>query len=109
MNKGIENLNKNWKTWSSTLKNSSKDSMDYAEALTEMTDALVEITGALDASAIPIDFFDASTESGAEHLDWMARAAEGDVQAINLLGNAVGEATINAMTFNEEIANLALD
>ena len=108
MNKGIATLNKNWKDWNKTLNTAEDTSMDYAEAMMGLREALVEITGALDDSAIPIEFFDKNTTAGAEHLDWMARAAEGDVQAINLLGNAVAGCTVEAMTFNEEIANLAI-
>lgn len=109
MNKGIATLNKNWSDWSKTLKKADKTSMDYAQTVADMTDALVEITGALDDSMIPFDFFDESTEAGAEHLEWMSRAAKGDVQAINLLGNAVGEMTVKSMEFNEMISNTALN
>ena len=109
MNKGIATLNKNWKDWSKTLKKADKTSMDYAQTVADMTDALVEITGALDDSIIPFDFFDESTEAGAEHLEWMSRAAKGDVQAINLLGNAVGEMTVKSMEFNEMISSTALN
>ena len=109
MNKGIATLNKNWKDWSKTLKKADKTSMDYAQTVADMTDALVEITGALDDSIIPFDFFDESTEAGAEHLEWMGKAAKGDVQAINLLGNAVGEMTVKSMEFNDNIASAALD
>ena len=109
MNKGISTLNKNWDDWRKTLKNADKTSMDYAQTVADMTDALVEITGALDDSMIPFDFFDESTEAGAEHLEWMGKAAKGDVQAINLLGNAVGEMTVKSMEFNETMAGTALD
>lgn len=109
MNKGIATLNKNWSDWSKTLKKADKTSMDYAQTVADMTDALVEITGALDDSMIPFDFFDESTEAGAEHLEWMSRAAKGDVQAINLLGNAVGEMTVKSMEFNEMISSTALN
>ena len=109
MNKGIATLNKNWSDWSKTLKKADKTSMDYAQTVADMTDALVEITGALDDSMIPFDFFDESTEAGAEHLEWMGKAAKGDVQAINLLGNAVGEMTVKSMEFNDNIASAALD
>ena len=108
MNKGISTLHKNWKDWNKTLKKADKTSMDYAKTVADMTDALVEITGALDDSMIPFDFFDESTEAGAEHLKWMGKAAEGDVKSINLLGNAVGALTVKSLEMNDEIASLAI-
>ena len=97
MNKGVATLNENWKDWSKILKSSDRTTADYADTLNDAHEALADLVGAVDAGSIPLDFLDASTESGAEHLEWMARAAEGDAQAINLLGTALAIAQVKAM------------
>jgi hypothetical protein len=62
----------------SVLKSSDKNSMDYADTLNDTNEALADLVGAVDASSVPLDFFDRETEKGAQHLEWMAAAAEGN-------------------------------
>ena len=109
LNRGVKTLHDNWGDWSKILKTSNKTTTDYSECLNEAYDALADLTGAVDASAIPMDFLDSTTESGAEHLEWLGQAAKGDITAINLLGNALGYATVEAMEFNSAITQMMID
>lgn len=104
MNKGVKTLHDNWKDWSKILKSSNRNTADYADTLNDAHDALADLVGAVDGASIPLDFLDATTESGAEHLEWMARAAEGDAQAINLLGSALAIAQVQGLEFNSAMA-----
>ena len=108
MNRGVATLNKNWSSWGKTLKSTDHTSQKYAEALNEATDALADLTGTADAASIPMDFLDSTTEEGAKHLDWMEQAAQGNEKAINQLGVALGAASVEAMEFNESMANNAI-
>lgn len=109
MNRGVATLNKNWSSWGKTLKSTDHTSQKYAEALNEATDALADLTGTADAATIPVDFLDSSTKSGAQHLKWMEEAAKGNEQAINQLGVALGAASVEAMEFNDQMAQAAID
>ena len=100
MNKGIAALSENWEDWSKVLKSSDKNSMDYADTLNDTNEALADLVGAVDASSVPLDFFDRETEKGAQHLEWMAAAAEGNTQAINKLGSALAITQVQALEFN---------
>ena len=105
MNKGIATLNENWEDWSKTLKTSDKNSMDYADTLNDTNEALADLVGVIDASSIPLDFFDRETEKGAQHLEWMAAAAEGEAQAINKLGSALAITQVQALEFNSAMTD----
>ena len=109
MNRGVATLNDNWKDWSKVLKKADKTTADYAKTLNDAHEALADLVGAVDAGSIPIDFLDATTESGAEHLEWMARAAEGDAQAINLLGSALAITQVKGMQFSQSMAQAYAD
>lgn len=103
MNKGVKTLHDNWKNMGKVLKKTDHTTTDYADALSQAHEALADLVGATDAAAIPMDFLDSTTESGAEHLALMEKAANGDVQAINLLGLAVGEETVKNWEFNQSL------
>ena len=107
MNKGVQKLHDNWKDWSKVLKKTDKSTGDYAEVLNDANEALADLVGVTDAATIPLDFLDSSTESGAKHLEWMEKAANGDVEAINKLGAAMGQCTVEAMEFDASMAQSA--
>lgn len=109
MNKGVASLNENWEDWSKTLKQSDHTTMDYASTLQDATEALADLTGSLDAASIPADFLDSTTEEGAKHLELLGKAAQGDTDAINQLGVALGEATVQAMEFDEQMVKNAIN
>lgn len=104
MNRGVETLNKNFKDWKKVLNSADHTTQDYAETLNDALDALADLTGAVDAASIPLDFLDNTTADGAKHLQWMEKAANGDIQAINLLGSALAVASIKAMELDESFA-----
>lgn len=103
MNKGVKTLHDNWKNMGKVLKKTDHTTTDYADALSQAHEALADLVGATDAAAIPMDFLDSTTKSGAEHLALLEKAANGDVQAINLLGLAVGEETVKNWEFNQSL------
>ena len=109
MNKGVKTLNENWKVWSKLLTSSNRNTMAYADTLNDAHAALADLVGAVDAGSIPLDFLDASTESGAQHLEWMEKAAEGDSKAINQLGVALTAAQVEMMEFDATMAQMAID
>lgn len=109
MNRGVETLNKNFKKWKKVLNSADHTTQDYAETLNDAYDALADLTGAVDAASIPLDFLDSNTADGAKHLQWMEKAANGDVQAINLLGSALAVASVKAMKLDESFAKAFAD
>lgn len=103
MNKGVLALNENFKTWNKTLIEADHKSTDYADALNQANVALADLTGALDATTIPLDFLDDTTKSGAKHLKLLEKAAEGDTDAINELGVELAHAQLVALDFRDTI------
>lgn len=103
MNKGVLALNENFKTWNKTLIEADHKSTDYADALNQANVALADLTGALDATTIPLDFLDDTTKSGAKHLKLLEKAAEGDTDAINELGVELAHAQLAALDFRDTI------
>jgi len=96
MNKGIKALTDNWATWKKTLSTTNKVSADYLDTIQELRIVLKDLTGVVDEKFIPKDFFDVP-----ENLELMEKAAKGDVQAINLLGTALAQSTIQSKEFVE--------
>lgn len=101
MNKGIKTLTDNFKNWRKTLTTADKASMDYAEALTEVEDAIGDLIGAADDLELPDEFFNT------ENMALLEKAAQGDIAAINALGAEVAWFTVDALKFNEAFAALA--
>ena len=81
MNQGIEDLADGWEDWSDILKNSSRESEEYAEALSNTQEALADI---LDTS---VDYV--SEDFVKEHMEEIGKAAEGDAEAIDNLHKAL--------------------
>lgn len=111
MNRGVKTLNENFSDWKKVLTSTDHTTQDYAETLNDAYDALADLTGAVDAASIPLDFLDNTTEAGSKHLQWLEKAAQGDVQAINLLGSALAVASVQAMemdnNFTQAFADIA--
>ena len=77
MNKGIDDLADGFENWSDVLKNSTKESQEYAEAMYGIKSALADI---LDVESDLI-----SSKFVEDHLDEIKKAAEGDAEAIDAL------------------------
>jgi DNA-binding ferritin-like protein (Dps family) len=101
MNKGVKALNENFKDWKKTLTSADKASMDYAEALTEVENAIGDLIGAAEDFTLPDGFIDMPGV-----MDLIEKAATGDELAINQLGNKISAASVEAMTMNESLVNM---
>lgn len=109
MNRGVKTLNENFSDWKKVLTSTDHTTQDYAETLNDAYDALADLTGAVDAASIPLDFLDNTTEAGSKHLQWLEKAAQGDVQAINLLGSALAVASVQAMEMDDNFTQAFAD
>lgn len=56
MNKGVASLVSNWKDWKKTLTTGKKTSLDYAKAVSEVTDTIQDLVGATTDLELPTDF-----------------------------------------------------
>lgn len=106
MNKGAETLIDNWDTWGDVLKNSSKNSEEYAEAAQGVKGALSDLI------QVSEDFI--SNDFIADHLNEIERAAMGDTAAIDSLRQAMAQdliinATINNTGVREQAFGLLAD
>ena len=81
MNQGIDKLAKGQEEWIDILKNSSRTSQEYYDALTDMQDALADI---LDTEE---DYI--SETFVKDHLEDIQKAADGDAEAIDRLHKAL--------------------
>lgn len=109
MNRGVKTLNENFSDWKKVLNSTDHTTQDYAKTLNDAYDALADLTGAVDAASIPFDFLDNTTEAGSKHLQWLEKAAKGDVQAINLLGSALAVASVQAMEMDNSFTKAFAD
>ena len=92
MNKGIEELAEGFEDWSDILKKSDKSSAEYGEALNGMREALSKV--------IDVEENYISDSFVQEHMDEIAKAAEGDAAAIDSLRAAMA---------NEIVLNVGAD
>ena len=92
MTRGIDALYDGWEKWLDILQNSNHAAKDYIDASQEATKAIADLVGASDDLELSNEFFES-----AENLEDIALAAEGDIEAINRLGVAVGKDLIEAM------------
>lgn len=86
MNDGIDELAENWEDWSDVLQKSSKESEEYWQALSGVQEALGAI---LDVSEETEKYF--SDDFIQANLDDIAKAAEGDADAIDRLRASLAE------------------
>ncbi|MBO7078994.1 MAG: phage tail tape measure protein [Bacilli bacterium] len=101
LNKGITQLNKNWKNWKKTLTSTDKTSQDYADTLVELSDSVGEIVGWYKELNLDSKFVE-------KNMGLIEKAAEGDTTAILELGAAVAQAEIAESELNTTMAEGAM-
>lgn len=94
MNKGVETLSGNFETWNDILKNSTKGSQEYFNALTKTRSALSDVLD-VEEEFISDDFV-------TSHLDEIAKAAKGDEKAIDSLRSSMDEEIIARITLGQD-------
>lgn len=104
MNKGVASLVSNWKAWKKILTTGEKTNLDYAKAVSEVTDTIQDLVGATTDLELPDDFFD-----NVENLKLLDKAMAGDAKSIELLGTKTAEATVESLKFNDALSSLQLD
>lgn len=95
MNDGIDKLADGFEDWNDVLTNSSKESEEYAEAMSGVKDALSDV---LDISE---DYI--SADFVADNLDLIAQAATGDVEAIEALRDALSDAVVAQIILENDL------
>ena len=97
MNKGVDSLSKNWDEWSDILKNSSKTSEEYAEAMSGSKEAMADL---LDVTE---DFI--SDDFVTENMEDIAKAADGDADAIDRLRSSMLEDIVMHLDLDDSSLN----
>ena len=95
MNKAIETLADNMEDWEDVIKNSAKESQEYAEAMGGIRDALADVYNT-ESKYVSNDFV-------AEHLEEIERIANGDEEAIENLRNALTDDIIMNIMINNDL------
>lgn len=95
-NDGIEKLSEGFEDWSDILENSDESSEEYCEALSGMKNALSDVLG-VSEEFIDNDFIK-------ENMEDIAKAAEGDAEAIDNLRAALAEDLILDLTVDGSTA-----
>ena len=90
MNKGVKKLADGFEGWNDVLKNSSRESQEYAEALNGMKDALADILD-INKDLLSEDFV-------TSNLPLIEKAAEGSAEAIDELTSKLDEEIILNIT-----------
>ena len=90
MNKGIDDLADGFEDWKDVLKKSSKESAEYASAMKKTKKALSDVLD-VEEDLVSDDFV-------TDHFDEIAKAAEGDEEAIDALRAAMDEEIILRVT-----------
>ena len=102
-NKGVASINKDLTTWAKTLSTANVKSTEFAEALNNTYEALADLTGALDATKIPLDFLNKRSKDGVSVLKLMKQAAQGNTKAIDELGIMLAQAQIELLDFEDNV------
>lgn len=100
MNRGVSSLVDNWKTWKKALNSTDKLTEDYADAVVDCTKAIADLVGASDDLKLPDEFFNT------KNMKLIEKAMQGDIAAINQLGQAVAIETVKTLEFNQGFADL---
>lgn len=87
MNKAISELNDNWETWSNALKTSESGTPEYASALSSLRNNMKNMLGI--TTDLSEDFL-----TSTENMELMAKAAKGDVKAIETLRKEAAKAIL---------------
>ena len=101
MAKGLDTLTKNWEDWSDALQEVNKGSVDYINAAQDLTKCIADLVGAEEGLDLSKEFFDS-----AENMEYLAQAAEGDIDAVNRLGIAVAQDLVSQMEPLKEFSGL---
>ena len=92
MNRGVEDLADNWEAWGDILKTGNKEGKEASRMSEEYADALGKTkTAVSDLLDVSEDFIDSDFISKPENLELIGKAAEGDAEAIDKLGEALSE------------------
>ena len=92
MNRGVEDLADNWEAWGDILKTGNKAGKEASKMSEEYADALGKTkTAVSDLLDVSEDFIDSDFISKPENLELIGKAAEGDAEAIDKLGEALSE------------------
>lgn len=94
MNKGVDTLSKNWKKWSDVLSKSSVDSEEYADAIIGSKKAMADLLDVTD------EFI--SDDLITNNMEDIAKAAEGDADAIDRLRDAMLEDIVLHMDLDDD-------
>lgn len=95
MNDGVDALAKGFEDWSDILLNSTEGSEEYCEALSDMKDALSDLTGVSD-DYISRDFI-------INHMEDIEKAATGDADAIDRLKRALADEIVAKIILDNEL------
>jgi hypothetical protein len=105
MNKGVDDLADGFADWKDVLKKSSKESAEYASAMSNMKKALSNVLD-VESDLISSSFVE-------DHLEEIEKASQGDAEAIDFLRSQMDEEIIQkvSLTKPEELQQeiLALD
>ena len=95
MNKAISELSDNWDTWSTALKNSNKDTPEYASALASLRSNMKNMLG------ITSDLSDKFL-TNSKNMALMGKAAKGDISAVNLLRKEASKEILFGVGFDKD-------
>ena len=105
MNKGIETLSDNFEDWDSILKKSSKDSIEYSNAMAGMKQAVADVLD-VEKDLLSNNFI-------IDHSEDIEKAANGDAEAIDRLRASMDEEIIGKIKLERpdltNLDNLDLD
>ena len=97
MNDAIDELADNFEDWSSILKKSSKDSEEYADAITNCRSAVADLLD-VNQEFVSGDFI-------SSNLDLIGQAAKGSAEAIDQLKSLLADDIIANIIVNNELTN----
>lgn len=98
MNKGMDVIVENFENWSDILRNSDESSEEYADAMSDLRDAISDVLDIDDPGMLSHEFL-----SSAETLDLLEQAAKGSEEALEELQVAAGRDIVANIDFAPEI------
>jgi ABC-type transporter Mla subunit MlaD len=92
LDRGLSSLNDNFETWTKSLKNTSKDSAEYAKTISELRKSFADLLNIADANELSLDWI----EKWVNNAEEMAKILDGDTEAIQRFReSAFAEMTTN--------------
>lgn len=101
MVKGLDTLADKWEDWSDILNDTDKTTVDYIDTIQDLTKVISDLVGAEEDLDLSKEFFES-----AENMEYLERAAEGDIDAVNRLGVAVAQDLISQLEPLKEFSGL---